>query len=44
MTRTPPWDRLKEVASRRCDAQARRLADAVNARDEAQKRLDMLMG
>lgn len=44
MNSNPPWDRLKEVASRRRDAQARRLADAVTARDEAQRRLDMLKG
>jgi flagellar FliJ protein len=44
MTRSPPWNRLKEVAGRRCDEQARRLADAKLARDEAQRRLDMLVG
>jgi flagellar FliJ protein len=44
MTRNPPWDRLKEVASRRCDTHARHLAEAVHARDEAQKRLAMLQG
>jgi flagellar FliJ protein len=44
MTRHPPWERLKEVASRRCDAQAKRLAEAVHARDDAQRRLDMLIG
>ena len=44
MTRNPPWDRLKEVASLRRDAQAKRLAEAVGARDEAQRRLDMLVG
>jgi flagellar FliJ protein len=44
MTRNPPWERLKEVATRRCDAQARLLALATQARDDAQKRLEMLMG
>ena len=43
MTRaTPPWDRLKELAAKRRDAEAQRLSAAVRTRDEAERRLAML--
>ncbi|HVO86984.1 MAG TPA: flagellar export protein FliJ [Casimicrobiaceae bacterium] len=40
----PPWNRLKDVAAKRRDESAQRLADAQRARDEAQKKLDTLLG
>ena len=44
MTRaTPPWDRLKDLAAKRRDAEAQRLSAAVRARDEAETRLAMLV-
>ena len=43
MTRaTPPWDRLKDLAAKRRDAEAQRLSAAVRTRDEAERRLAML--
>ena len=44
MTRpTPPWERLKDLAAKRRDAEAQRLSAAVRARDEAERRLGMLV-
>ena len=44
MTRaTPPWDRLKDLAAKRRDAEAQRLSAAVRTRDDAEKRLAMLV-
>jgi len=40
---TPPWDRLKDLAAKRRDAEAQRLSAAVRTRDDAQKRLAMLV-
>jgi len=39
----PPWDRLKELASRRRDVHARRLGEVTRERDEARRRLDLLV-
>lgn len=44
MTRTPPWERLKDVAAKRRDAHAQRLATLTRERDDAAKRLEMLVG
>ena len=44
MTRTPPWDRLKDIASKRRDAHAQRLGALMRERDDAAKRLEMLLG
>jgi flagellar FliJ protein len=43
MTRTPPWERLKEAAEKRRDVHAQHLSAATRERDEAQKRLEMLI-
>lgn len=43
MTRNPPWDRLKELAERKRDAHAQRLGALTRERDEAQRRLEMLV-
>jgi flagellar FliJ protein len=43
MSRTPPWERLKELAEKKRDAQAQRLAALTRERDEAQQRLAMLV-
>lgn len=43
MTRTPHWDRLRELAQKKRDAYAQRLGALTRERDEAQKRLDMLV-
>jgi len=40
---TPPWDRLKDLAAKRRDAEAQRLSAAVRTRDDAEKRLAMLV-
>lgn len=42
MKRLPPWERLKEIASRCCDARARKLSAATCERDDARRRLDTL--
>jgi flagellar protein FliJ len=42
MKRLPPWERLKEIASQRCDAQARKLSAATRERDDARRRLETL--
>jgi flagellar FliJ protein len=44
MTRTPQWDRLKEVAAKRRDAHAQRLGTLTRERDDAAKQLEMLIG
>ena len=44
MTRNPPWDRLKDVAAKRRDAQAQRLGTLTRERDEAARRLELLLG
>lgn len=43
-TRTPPWDRLKELAEKKRDAQAQRLGSFTRERDDAARRLEMLIG
>jgi flagellar FliJ protein len=43
MTRTPPWDRLKELAQKKRDAQAQRLGALTRERDDARQRLAMLV-
>jgi len=43
-TRTPPWERLKDVAAKRRDAHAQRLATLTRERDDAARRLEMLVG
>jgi flagellar FliJ protein len=43
MTRTPPWDRLKELAEKKRDAHAQRLGALTRERDEAKQRLAMLV-
>ena len=43
MNRTPPWERLKEAAEKRRDAHAQHLSAATRERDEARKRLEMLI-
>ena len=43
MTRKPPWDRLKDLAAQRRDAQAQRLGALTRERDDAQRRLEMLL-
>jgi flagellar FliJ protein len=43
MSRTPPWDRLKELAEKKRDAQAQRLGALTRERDEARQRLAMLV-
>jgi flagellar FliJ protein len=40
----PPWDRLKDIAARRRDAHAQRLGAVTRDRDEAAKRLELLLG
>ena len=42
--RTPPWDRLKELAAKKRDAHAQRLGTVTRERDDAAKRLEMLIG
>ena len=44
MKHAPPWDRLKDIAAKRRDAQAQRLGALTRERDEAAKRLEMLVG
>jgi flagellar FliJ protein len=44
MNAAPPWERLKDLAARRRDAQAQRLSAATRELEEAQRRLDMLVG
>ena len=44
MKHAPPWDRLKDIAAKRRDAQAQRLGALTRERDEAAKRLEMLLG
>ena len=44
MKHTPPWDRLKDLAAKRRDAQAQRLGTLTREHDEAKKRLEMLLG
>jgi flagellar FliJ protein len=43
MSRKPPWDRLKDLAAQRRDAQAQRLGALTRERDEQQRRLEMLL-
>ena len=42
--RTPPWDRLKELAAKKRDAHAQRLGNYTRERDDAARRLEMLIG
>jgi len=44
MRQAPPWDRLKDIAAKRRDAQAQRLGTLTRERDEAARRLEMLLG
>ena len=44
MKQAPPWDRLKDIAAKRRDAQAQRLGALTRERDEAARRLEMLLG
>jgi flagellar protein FliJ len=44
VTRTLPWERLKDVAAKRRDAHAQRLATLTRERDDAVRRLEMLVG
>jgi flagellar protein FliJ len=43
MNRARSWDRLKEAAAKRRDAQAQRLTALTRERDEAQQRLETLI-
>lgn len=43
MRRTPPWDRLRELAEKKRDAHAQRLGALMREREEAQQRLAMLV-
>ena len=44
MKHAPQWDRLKDIAAKRRDAHAQRLGALTRERDEAAKRLEMLVG
>jgi flagellar FliJ protein len=44
LTRSPPWDRLKELAEKKRDAHAQRLGALTRELDEARQRLAMLVG
>jgi len=43
MKDSPPWARLKDVAAKRRDESAQRVAGAMRIRDEAQRKLKMLL-